>query len=265
MMKRWSDIFGTSRHSDFRKAVRIILAYLVDLVLPRSCLACGELVAFHDGLCPACWKLADWIDSPLCDKTGEPFSYDLGPGALSGEAIQKPPVFGKMRAVLIYSSIARSLVSGLKYKDRLEFAKTMGRWMARSANELLLPDTIMVPVPLYWRRQLQRRANQSTLLATAMSRITGHRVEQNILLRGRNTQKQVGLSASQRESNVRGAFRVPDEMQKKLKGAHVILVDDVYTTGATLTAATHALKRAGCEKVDVIVFARVVGTTDTSI
>jgi ComF family protein len=198
------------------------------------------------------------IERPYCEQLGIPFAYDLGVGALSAEAIADPPPFRRCRAVCAFDEVARRLVHGLKYHDRLELARWMGSWMARAGAEVVAEAEMIVPVPLHRRRLWQRRFNQSAMLAGTVAAKSGKPIDNFVLQRIRPTLQQVGLSAAERDDNVRGAFRVDAERRLQIAGRQVLLVDDVYTTGATVKAATRALMRAGASAVDVLVFARVV-------
>jgi len=202
-----------------------------------------------------------WIERPYCEQLGIPFAYDLGPGALSAEAIAAPAPFQRCRAVCAFDDVARKLVHGLKYHDRLELAAWMGRWMARAGAELLAEADLIVPVPLHRRRLWRRRFNQSAVLAGPIAAAAGKPVAPHVLARIRATRQQVGLSAAERDENVRGAFRIAPDKRAAIAGRRVLLVDDVYTTGATINAATRAIVRAGAAAVDVLVFARVVRST----
>lgn len=189
---------------------------------------------------------------------GTPFDHDMGPDFLSGEAIADPPPFRRARAAVVYSGVARRMVQGLKFADRTDLAPWMARWMVRAAAELVADADIVVPVPLHRRRFFSRRFNQSAELARALVRLTDLGYAPEALVRQRVTRQQVGLGAREREANVRGAFTVPREKKAVVEGRSVILVDDVYTTGATAKAATRALLRAGASAVDVLTFARVL-------
>jgi ComF family protein len=159
-----------------------------------------------------------------------------------------------------YDDVARTLVHALKYQDRTDLAPAMGRWMARAGQELLTEADILVPVPLHWRRGWSRRYNQSGALARIISRQSGVKLASEALRRVRATEQQIGLSRSQRASNVQGAFKVAGDRSADIAGRRVILVDDVLTTGATVDACARALLRAKAAAVDVLVFARVVDT-----
>ncbi len=234
---------------------------LIDLALPPQCLACRAPVAEIGTLCPACWSRLRLIERPYCERLGIPFAYDLGKGALSAEAIADPPPFDRCRAVAVYDDVARRLVHGLKYRDRLELARWMAGWMARAGREIIATADVVVPVPLHRRRLWWRRYNQSALLVHAIAVAAGKPLANDALIRIRATAQQVGLSAEERDRNVRGAFRVTAEGRRAIAGRRVLLVDDVYTTGATVNAGTRALLRAGAAAVDVLTFARVVKGT----
>ena len=107
-----------------------------------------------------------------------------------------------------YDDVARTLVHALKYQDRTDLAPAMGRWMARAGRELLAEADALVPVPLHWRRSWGRRYNQSGALARAIERQSGVKLVPEALRRVRPTQQQIGLSRSQRATNVQGAFKV---------------------------------------------------------
>jgi len=240
-------------------AARETARFLADLVLPPTCLACEARVAADGGLCALCWGRIAFIERPFCDRLAIPFGYDIGPGALSAEAIADPPPFGRLRAVAIYDEVAAKLVHGLKYNDRPELGRSLGAMMVRAAAELAPTADLVLPVPLHRRRLWSRRFNQSALLAEALAGAWGKIFDPLALARIRPTRQQVGLAPNQRAENVRGAFRVPTEEKAVVAGRKVVLVDDVYTTGATVKAATRALLRAGAASVDVAVFARVIG------
>lgn len=190
---------------------------------------------------------------------GSPFSMDIGEEFLSAEAIANPPPFERLRAPLLYDETARKLVTGLKFHNRIEFALPMARWMKRVSGEILAEKPIIVPIPLHRGRLWSRRYNQSAELARNLAHISDLHENYKPLILGRKkpTTQQVGLTADQRRRNVSGAFHVNKEDKPKLNQANVLLIDDVYTTGATVMSATRCLKRAGVGKVDVLVFAKV--------
>ena len=231
----------------------------LDIALPTLCVACREPVN-GEGVCADCWAKLSFIAPPLCPRLGIPFVYDPGPGLLSMEAISDPPAYGRARAAVRYDEVARTLVHALKYQDRTDLAPAMGRWMARAGRELIDQTDALIPVPLHWRRGWSRRYNQSGALARVIEQQTGVKLVSEVLRRVRPTLQQIGLSRSQRASNVQGAFKVAADRQSEIQGRRVVLIDDVLTSGATVDACARALLRAKAASVDVLVFARVVDT-----
>jgi len=236
----------------------------LDIALPTLCVACREPVD-GEGVCASCWAKLSFIAPPYCPRLGIPFVYDPGPELLSMEAIANPPAYQRARAAVRYDEVARTLVHALKYQDRTDLAPAMGRWMARAGRELLESADLLVPVPLHWRRAWHRRYNQSGALALAVERQSGVKLKGELLRRVRATEQQVGLSRSQRASNVQGAFGVSADQRSEIQGRRVVLIDDVLTSGATVDACARALLRAKAAQVDVLVFARVVDTPKAPI
>ncbi|HEY8064510.1 MAG TPA: ComF family protein [Methylosinus sp.] len=235
-------------------------ARLLDIVYPPVCLVCRRAVASHGALCPRCWGEMGFIEQPYCERLGTPFDRDFGPGMISLEAAADPPAFTRARAVVRYDSDrARSLAHRLKYYDRLELAEPLGRWMARAGAELLSDADLLVPIPLHRMRLLSRRFNQSAALAHVIARESAVPVDAQALERVKPTPPQVGLTRGQRAANMQGAFRLRDEKKQEIEGRNIVLVDDVLTSGATVNAAARVLLRARASRVDVLVYARVVG------
>lgn len=229
-----------------------------DVLFPATCLGCHEITGQQGTLCPKCWSSVRFIERPYCEVLGTPFSLDHGDGAISGDALADPPPFRRLRSVAAYGDVARKLVQSLKYQDRTDLAPWMAVWMARAGGELMRDAAVIVPVPLHPMRYLSRRFNQSAELARALSRHSGVAFDPAILLRPKKTRQQVGLGSNERQDNVRGAFAVAETQKIKVAGKSVLLVDDVYTTGATVKAASKTLMKAGAAHVDVLTFARVV-------
>lgn len=237
----------------------------LDFALPPLCPSCREPVGATRGLCGACWSRLSPIAPPFCERLGIPFVYDPGPGVLSMQAIADPPAYARARAAVRYDEVARALVHAFKYGDRLDLAPTMGGWMARAGRELLDDADAIVPVPLHWRRFWARRFNQSAELARVVSRISGIAVEFEALSRVKATAQQVGLTRSERASNVQGAFRVPEPARPRIAGKRIVLIDDVLTSGATVDACARALLQARAQEVRVLTFARVVDVARATI
>ncbi len=242
---------------NWQRGWRQIYTGLLDVLLPPLCLMCNGRVALARGLCSGCWSQLQFIDEPRCPKWGEPLTFDGGPGVLSARALAREPAWANLRAAVIYNDASRRLVHALKYHDRLEAALLMARLMHRTAGDVLPNQALLVPVPLHRWRLWQRRYNQSALLARHLAILSGAEDKPELLVRQRATPSQVGLGEAERQANLRGAFQVPDRYLGQVVGRHVVLVDDVLTTGSTAGAACQCLLGRGAARVDVIVFAVV--------
>lgn len=246
-------------------ALRRMGRSVLDQLYPPGCVACNAPLVDADGLCAACFSILHPISAPLCPVLGIPFDADMGPGTMSAEAMADRPPFSRARAALAYGPVARVLVSRLKYGDRPELARFCARLMAAAGLEFWDERPVLVPIPLHTSRLQVRRYNQSLLLARGVARLTGLEVDPHLVRRHRRTRAQVGLSGDGRLRNVQGAFSLHNRALERLSGRRVVLIDDVYTTGATVKAVTRVLQRGGVGAVDVLTFARVVIGDDLPI
>lgn len=243
---------------EIKSLAHAVAAWPARMLFPPACAGCRRQLAEPGALCGACWSGLRFIEKPWCEVMGTPFSHDFGPGFLSAEAIARPPPFARARAAVVYSGVARRMVQGLKFHDRSDLAPWMARWMLRAGAELVAEAEVVVPVPLHWRRFLWRQFNQSAELARNVAALSGLPFAPGAVRRVRRTRQQVGLGQRQREDNVRAAFAVPPRDGHAIRGRRVLVVDDVYTTGATVAAVARALRKGGADAVDVLTFARVL-------
>ncbi len=227
----------------------------IRLIYPSVCAGCGRLTQDHRALCAQCWQSITFIERPFCEVLGLPFSHDLGANILSAQAIANPPIFNRLRAAALHSGIARRLTHALKYKDRTDLAIMMGDWMVRACDGFVERADFIIPVPLHRNRLLMRKYNQAAELARQIALRANTVLLPDALIRQRNTARQVGLKMTARQDNMRGAFKVTDQGKSDIFGSKVVLVDDVYTTGATVGAACKVLKSAGAADITVLTFA----------
>lgn len=232
--------------------------HVMNLLFPPTCPGCGIFVAQNGTICSNCWSKLSFIIKPYCPVMGTPFSYDPGEGILSGEALASPPPFRRARSAVVHFGLARSLVTRLKYGDRTDLAGSMARWMIIAGSELIDSADMIVPIPLHMRRFLKRTYNQATELSRHIAKRTGKPMQPCVIKRIRYTRQQVGLHAKERQRNVLNAFIVPKKEKPKIRNKRILLVDDVFTTGATVRSATKALLKAGAAEVDILTFSRVL-------
>ena len=236
--------------------MRAALSPLLNAIFPPACHVCSQAVAQNGALCSECWKHMRFLGEPCCARCGLFFDVPLERGAVCGECMREPPPYALARAVFEYNDTSKTLVLNLKYHDATELAPNLGRWMASAASPFLPACHVVLPVPLFWQRQLKRRYNQSLLLGHALAKQAQLPFLPDTLRRIRHTAPQTGLSRRQRQENMNRAFAVPEKAKARLRQQNVLLVDDVYTTGATINACTHTLLEAGARDVYVITLAR---------
>jgi ComF family protein len=246
--------------------------WIMDILIPPACLSCHTLLATHDSLCAACWRDIAFIRPPLCDRLGLPMPYGGSRGAdgqhhplISAAAAADPPPWDRARAVAVFGGVMRDLVHGFKYADRHDPRRLLGQWLTEAGWSLFPGTHVIVPVPLTRWRLMRRQFNQSALLALEVARHTGIHADTAALVKTRTTPPQMGLTRQQRLANVRGAFLVPPRRRPSIAGRNVLLIDDVITTGATVGAATRALREAGAARVDVLALALVTDASAVTI
>ncbi len=240
-----------------KPAPRGFLQKALDLLLPPRCLGTGEIVDTQGMIAPAFWSQLSFIDTPFCKTCGLPFPFATPDGTLCAACIEEEPVFDTARAAVVYCDASRQMILDFKYGDRLHAADTFLPWLARAGAEMLAETDMVIPVPLHRKRLWQRRFNQSALLAQKLARQSGKTYLPEGLIRKIHTIPQKGLSRKERYLNVKNAFAVPPALRSQLAGKAVIIVDDVFTSGATLNECARILKKAGAAKVFVLTVARV--------
>lgn len=213
----------------------------LDLLFPPVCVGCRRIGRW---ICERCWDLSPFIPDGGCERCGKPSTTPLCTTCGSGAFL-----LHRVNAVMLHEGIGREAVRTLKFHERFSIKDLMGRLMA----EVAVPDAeVVVPVPLHPSRRRERGYDQARLLARVVAHQLSLPCDHTTLLRQRKTRQQALLDAAERERNVAGAFTADDT----LAGRHILLVDDVFTTGATMEAATRALRTAGVDAVSGLAFAR---------
>jgi len=228
--------------------------------LPAECPLCLGPVPRREGralVCASCRRRWRAVAPPLCERCGETLEGAIG-GGVPGTGhtcpgVQWPAVLGRVRSAAWLDGGARQAVHLLKYEGWWRAADDLAAAMRRL--EPLAAGAVLVPVPLGARRERERGYNQAERLAAALGRAAALAVRPRLLARARETATQTKLTPEARRANVHGAFRV----RGPLPAGRLVLVDDVYTTGATLAAAAEALAAAGATRVEAVTFARGTG------
>jgi ComF family protein len=237
-------------------ALRRLAAAALDMLLPPRCLSCGASVGSAGTLCASCWGAIGFLGEPCCACCGAPFEFALSGAAVCGACARRQPPFARARAAMRYDEASRKLILAFKHGDRLHLAPALGVWLRRAGAGLIAEADVIVPVPLHWTRLFARRYNQAAVLAQALRPPGGPPLGADWLIRRRRTPSQGKRNAAARERNLKGAFAL--QPGRSVKGKRVLLIDDVFTTGATVGECARVLRRAGASAVDVLTLARTV-------
>jgi ComF family protein len=232
---------------------------VLDTLLPPQCLTCDAGVEAPGRFCPACFRGVTFVTEPCCAACGVPFSHPAqgGPAGLCLGCTAERPPWGRARGALRYDAQSRGILLPFKHGDRTEHAAALAPLMVRVGAALLRDAHVLVPVPLHRTRLRARRYNQAALLAKAVGRLADRPVLVDALRRVRATSPLGELSAEDRAASVADAFAIRESRAPRIAGRHILLIDDVMTSGATSAACARILLAAGAAGVDVLVAARV--------
>lgn len=229
----------------------------LDFLFPPSCPVCGQSVSEHGQLCAACWNQIDWISDPKCAKCGYPFPANLeyNGRTLCPNCIAKKTKLDWLRSACVYDEASRNIILPFKHNARLQYQNAMSRAMFALLREIPKRDLTVMPIPLAARRLWVRGYNQAALLARPIAKHLGTKIDYDSVFR-KHTPDMGHKNAAMRRQNIAGVFSIrrPD----KIRGRAILLVDDVYTTGATMGELARVLKKAGAAWVGAITFCRVV-------
>ncbi|MGH7459165.1 MAG: ComF family protein [Longimicrobiaceae bacterium] len=237
---------------------------LLELVFAPVCVACRRRLPAESArrlVCNLCWSRCRALPAPRCPRCYAPLPPGSAPAPLCSECDGLPAALRVVRSAFAMEGPARGVILALKYRGWEAVAVPLAARLAR----LPLPEDVaeearvVVPVPSSPARRRERGYNQAELIARAFALRTGRSLDAGLLERPGATETQTGLHGGERRANVAGAFRVPARRWGDLEGRHLLLLDDVWTTGATATACAYALVGAGARMVSVLTVARALG------
>jgi ComF family protein len=233
---------------------------LIGFLFPGRCRACGALIrdASNPYICPACWSALRFPEGKLCPRCGAELGGREGESQVCDPCEAGENLFDKGLWVCGYNEAMRSAIHTLKYERKSRMARFLSDLMVSSIGEFMeeAKAEVLLPVPIHRKKLREREFNQASLLAKGIGKVYNIPVVEGCLVRDRETPPQSQLDREGRRSNVRGAFKVADA--KKVSGKSVMLVDDIYTTGATANECCRVLIEAGVRSVYVLTLARPV-------
>lgn len=231
----------------------------LDFVLPPRCLGCHGRVQNTHSLCGECWGQITFINDPRCAHCGYPFSFEqAGQDNVCGACLRTPPPFERGYSLVTYNAGSKPLLLKFKHGDRTELTPLFTQWLLQARNQFFEDIDLLIPVPLHARRLLSRQYNQAALLTKELSKKTNIPWSPDFLIRTKATVSQGHLSPKARHQNVKNAFSCPSQFHENLRDKRCLLIDDVWTSGATLKACSKTLLESGARTVFVLTVARVV-------
>ena len=238
--------------------LEMIRASVTRFIFPQLCALCDDEVT-QAGLCASCWSDISLISDMACAQCATPFGHQQL-HAICGNCLKDPPTFDHAAAAMTYNDGSRQLLLRFKHGDRQDIAPVLANMMAPATLPMINKADFILPLPLHRTRLLARRFNQSAELCRFLLQRTPehqHKYNTHILLRHKRTPPQGHKTKAQRRNAMAGAFNVPADQRPMIKGKHILIIDDVMTTGASLSSAANTLKRAGAGIISVAVVARV--------
>jgi ComF family protein len=238
----------------------MLLKALLDILFPPLCHGCKAFIpdAGELHLCAGCLADSPVVTSPHCILCGLPFLTEGGIDHRCGGCLAEPPSFTAARAAVVFAGPVRELIHRFKYGKKVQHSRPLALLAAETLGEFVTASAadLIIPVPLHVKRLRQRGFNQAVLLGEILARKWQLPLSRKNLSRIRWTEPQINLSAEQRRRNVRGAFAVKDAAD--FRDRRIILVDDVYTTGSTVSECARTLKKGGAADVFVVTIARAL-------
>ena len=227
--------------------------------LPPQCPCCETfLKEGQQGFCSTCRSKIRWIEPPFCSICGIPFVSKEVENHPCGACLTQRRYFTIARALGAFEGSLQTAIHRWKYEGKTHLTPFFAERMAEGLDRFWEPNTLdlLIPIPLHIQRLRERGFNQALLLVKELSRRTGIPYAKAILKKKKPTVPQVNLSGAEREKGLRRAFHVIEK--EKLLGKSVLLVDDVYTTGATVNECSKVLLKGGAERVDVFTLAHAI-------
>ncbi len=224
--------------------------YFIDYVFPFRCLKCLTYVQDEDGLCSDCFSELHFNSSPYCKICGKGFAIDIDKDNLCGPCTIKRPIYDSARFIIRYDEKSKKIIHLFKYNDKTILSKIFAKILFGQYKEYISYADILAPVPMHKLKRLFRFYNQTQYLAKSLSSLSMIKLFPDLLIKYKYTQPQASLNQKARKKNINNSFLV--NKKYNIEGKKILLIDDVITTGSTISECAKILKKAGASEVLVI-------------
>ena len=242
--------------SHFKKILKNCIKNISDYFFPPQCPYCDKIISADQFLCDECYHKITFIYEPKCYRCSIPLPVGAEPGEkiLCPECLQKRPAYDLARSVFVYNHFSRNIILKFKYHDRTDLRHILVHYLLQAGSDLFEKTDIVIPVPMFWMRRLKRQYNQAALLAELIAQKIHKEYSNSVLYRLHHTETQTQKTAKERHKNMKDAFEVKNA--DRIQNKHILLIDDVLTTGATAESCAAILKKNGAKAVYVLTIAR---------
>ena len=220
----------------------------VNILLPHKCFACSAYVN-ENALCEECWGKLQFVNEPFCDKCGRPVALNLSDKIVCISCISRVKHFDRARSLLKFNYLSKLLIHGVKYGDKTHVAEFLSTILYSKYQKEINECDIIIPVPMHKFKRWLRLYNQAQVIAEFINKRARKKLS-HTLMKSKFTRPQSTLTQKARFANLKNSFRVTDK--KVVLNKHILLVDDVMTTGTTIDRCSKILKEAGAAKVTAI-------------
>ena len=230
-----------------------ILGIMLDIIFPRKCLVCTSNSQHKSGICGKCFSKINFNNTPYCPICGKGFAIDICTDYICGGCTKQKPKYSKARFIIKYDDHSKPLIAAFKYKDKTILSDYFAQLLINRYYNCLHDIDYIIPVPMHRLKRIYRLYNQTQYLANSVSKITGIPTKFTIMTKSKMTKSQASLKGKARQNNLKHSFAItnPD----KVKGKNILLIDDVITTGSTISECVKILTKAGSKSVTIFAIA----------
>ena len=226
-------------HQKILKKLNCILKTFIKIIYPNRCISCKKIIE-DEGFCIDCWKKLVFINSKRCKCCGKPLDTE---SFICGVCLDKKYYFDQN--ISVYNKTIARAIFEFKFKDKTFLSKKFADLMKNNINNFSYKIDYIVSVPMHLNRLRKRGYNQSFLLANDLANLTNIDFIKDLLIKTKNTSRQVGLNVKERKTNLKGSFSIKDKYKDIIKNKNILIIDDVFTTGSTINECAKILKLEG--------------------